>query len=232
MPDAASTSRRGRPPRVDRDRIIAAARRLDPDSITMQAVADALGVDRKTVHYHVRSRDELLALVAADAFASELAAAAAPDDDASWEGALRGFARIIHDVSLVAPLSHGIQFEPNPQDLQAILPAERAVRALLDAGLDADRISAVLRTAAIIGIGYARDETMERRHGTTVQRDGMRDYFASGDEEHTSFEALRTMTAAETWSSAAAAFDLALDLLVVGVRGLLPDTARTPAEAG
>ena len=37
----------------------------------MQSVADALGVDRKSLHYHVKDREGLLELVALDVFESE-----------------------------------------------------------------------------------------------------------------------------------------------------------------
>src|SRR5689334_6406529 len=55
-PDSPSPRRRGRPPTIDRAGIVAAARRLDPKTLTLQAVADDLGVQRQSLSYHVADR--------------------------------------------------------------------------------------------------------------------------------------------------------------------------------
>ena len=79
---------RGQSAGLDRARIVAAARDLPIKSLTMQAVADRLGVDRSALHYHVPDRAALIELVAEDLFASSLSPRGiGPDTD--WrEGCL------------------------------------------------------------------------------------------------------------------------------------------------
>jgi AcrR family transcriptional regulator len=64
-----------------------------PDAVTLRAVADALGVSAMTPYRYVAGKDELLALVRADAFArfaDALAAAIADDGGSGAEPARRG----------------------------------------------------------------------------------------------------------------------------------------------
>ena len=70
--DVVAPRARGRPARISRERIIAAARTIAPEALTMQKVADVLGVDPKALNYHVRDRDGLRQLVVLDVFESEL----------------------------------------------------------------------------------------------------------------------------------------------------------------
>jgi len=58
-------ARRGRPRKVDQERIVAAAIELGLDSFTMQTVAEQLGVSPATLYTHVTGRDEVLELVGA-----------------------------------------------------------------------------------------------------------------------------------------------------------------------
>src|SRR6476469_9427377 len=60
---APSHARRGRPPKVDRDRIVDGAVRLGLDSFTMQGLAEDLGVSPATLYSHVTGRNEVVALV-------------------------------------------------------------------------------------------------------------------------------------------------------------------------
>ena len=70
--DTAKPRQRGRPRQITRERIVSAARTLAPEQLTMQAVADVLGVDPKALNYHVGDRETLRELVAVDAFTVEL----------------------------------------------------------------------------------------------------------------------------------------------------------------
>lgn len=78
--DRVSSTRRSRGVRagLDRRQIIDAARTLDPGAVTMQAVADVLGVDRKAVNHHVSDRETLLGLVAVDAFSEHFRLSGSP----------------------------------------------------------------------------------------------------------------------------------------------------------
>lgn len=59
MQDAATNVRRGRPPTVTLDAILAAAVDLGFEHLSVAAVADRLGVTRTSIHRFVGSRDQL-----------------------------------------------------------------------------------------------------------------------------------------------------------------------------
>ncbi|MGI5169599.1 TetR/AcrR family transcriptional regulator [Spirillospora sp. CA-253888] len=65
--DASRPARRGRPARLTRDRIVAAALRIvtrqGSGALSMRRVADALGSAPMSIYRHVRDKDELLLLV-------------------------------------------------------------------------------------------------------------------------------------------------------------------------
>lgn len=126
---------RGRPSRVDRDRIVAVARALDPATLTMQAVAGELGVDRKTLHYWVENRAVLLRMVAADVFRDAMAATGTVSVQRDWRDVLTSFAGVMRDAVITAGAwASYLGFETD-EDLAAVRPAEAAVAALVDAGL-------------------------------------------------------------------------------------------------
>lgn len=80
---------RGRPPRISRAEVVEAAGALDPDELTVQAVADRLGVTRSAIYHYVDSSEDLLRLTVRHADAPF-----GPDDldETSWRAWLSGFA--------------------------------------------------------------------------------------------------------------------------------------------
>ncbi|MCQ6271449.1 TetR/AcrR family transcriptional regulator C-terminal domain-containing protein [Pseudarthrobacter sp. R1] len=138
--------RRGRPRRIDRERIIEAAKVLDPETLTMQALAEEMGVDRKTLHYHVDNRESLLKMVAADAFREAVGSHHfIPEKD--WRKAIRSFAHITRDAVMAAGAWASFVGYETEEDLEALRPAEAAAEALVAAGLseaDAGRVIAML----------------------------------------------------------------------------------------
>lgn len=114
---------------------MAAARATAGRGLTMQAVADALGVSRKALHYYVGDRQGLLTLVVADRFEDELRRAELPDGD--WRTVLRAYAHAFRDglVQVGAAVEHS-RFQG--VGAVAVLDiAERVLHALLTAGFDA-----------------------------------------------------------------------------------------------
>ena len=61
--DRPPVPRRGRPAELDLDRIVAVAGRMDPQRLTMSAVATELGVATSALYRWVDGRDGLLDLV-------------------------------------------------------------------------------------------------------------------------------------------------------------------------
>ncbi|MBP1823298.1 TetR/AcrR family transcriptional regulator C-terminal domain-containing protein [Mycobacterium sp. OAE908] len=157
MSNAAKTpARRGRPRRVDRARIIEAARALDPDTLTMQAVADEIGVDRKTLHYHVSDRTTLLQMVAADTFRRAVANRALTQAS-DWREALQSFGDVTRQAVIAAGAwASYVNFE-STEDLEAAQPAEAVVKALIKAGISELQAGRVVATVAVLAFASARD---------------------------------------------------------------------------
>lgn len=145
--------RRGRPPRIDHARIVAAARSIAPAQLTMQAVADALGVDRTSLHYYVGDRDGLLELVVADLFESELRRIELPDDG-TWTEVLRAYATAIHRGVLNV---HATGTHFRLRGTGSLAMAERVLRALTDAGFGIDDAGRTLTLVSGIALSAAHD---------------------------------------------------------------------------
>lgn len=160
----------GRPPRITRERIVSAARTLPPEELTMQAVADVLGVDPKALNYHVGHRDGLRELVAVDAFAAELRGVAIPTEG-DWREALHSYAAALR----VAWLRLGVlatYFRLPATGLGALEPVERVLQKLVDAGFSVADAGNVLRLVSDLGHAAGREAvfvSQSREHPYVVE---------------------------------------------------------------
>ncbi len=211
-------SRRGRPRLVDRERIIAAAKTLDPDTFTMQALAETMGVDRKTLHYHVENRESLLRLTAADAFRDAVSAHAFVPTD-NWRDGLRSFATITREAVIKAGAwASYVAFE-GAEDLEAVRPAEIAVQALVGAGLDEQRAGRAVAMLAVLAFSSARDLSASTadRHPQEPVLERALEQGAAG--EYTLIRRLVGSGAASLGSADQFAFET--DLVILGVERLI-----------
>ncbi|MEU6558031.1 TetR/AcrR family transcriptional regulator [Nocardia nova] len=182
---------RGRPPRLSRERIIAAARTLAPEDLTMRAVADALGVDRKSLNYHVSDRQGLLELVAFDAFDAGFRRVVVPDRD-DWRELLRLFAVAVADVLVqVGVLIPYVRFD-GKAGLSALAVVERIVATLVGAGLSPGEAGRTLKLIAQIAQASAR-EALDADNGPVDTQAAAVSRTLSGTGE---FPLLRTIAAA------------------------------------
>ncbi|GAA1645297.1 TetR/AcrR family transcriptional regulator C-terminal domain-containing protein [Actinoplanes couchii] len=171
--------RRGRPARIDRARIVAVARTMDPETLTMQAVAEELGVDRKALNYHVSDRDGLLELVALDVLRSQPdMPVPQPGDD--WRQALRAFAVAMHD----GMVGMGALFEYTRMPLAAGLgpleSGEQMLAILTGAGFSGEDAARTVTLITQFVYISARDAILATRHGGThPQVSGIRDLLDS-----------------------------------------------------
>lgn len=208
MPTPPGT-RRGRGARagLDRDRILEAARGLDPRTLTMQSVADALGVDRKALNYHVRDRESLLEMLAIDALAAH-SSAIEVDPDADWRAACRAWATGLRD-SIVATgaLVFEIRFSTQ-RDLAAVGPAEAVLEKLLEAGFELETAARGMHLLSTLAIGFGRDLAMSAAEGGHPQIAELRRALAGTSE---GLEALRALVGAgiDTYDDTQFEFDLA-----------------------
>lgn len=82
--------RRGRQPRISRDRIVEAAYEIGIENLTMAAVAERLGVSHQSLYGWVQDRDEVVDLVS-DLLVRRLEISA-PPDPGGWRDSLRAYA--------------------------------------------------------------------------------------------------------------------------------------------
>jgi TetR/AcrR family tetracycline transcriptional repressor len=140
---------------------------MDPETLTMQAVAEQLGVDRKALNYHVSDRDGLLELVALDALHTEVGGTELPPG-ADWREATRHFARGMRD----GMVRTGALFEYVRMPvggLSTLAPAERYAETLMAAGFTEEQASRALGFLAEFVFSSARDAIMIAKYGVHPQ---------------------------------------------------------------
>jgi TetR/AcrR family tetracycline transcriptional repressor len=158
--EPAAARKRGRPARINRQMIVEAARSLDREGLTLQALADRLGVDRKAISYHVAGRQELIDLVATQTIGEELGGLELPED---WRAAIHIWAAatrraMLREGSMALVIDH----LPGAGILTSI---DALLQRLLDAGFD--EITAGRAVYCLTGIVFAgaRDTLLVERHG-------------------------------------------------------------------
>lgn len=219
-------ARRGRPPRIDRSKILEAASSILPESLTVQAVADQLGVDRKAVSYYVRDREGLLQLVAVDAFRSELERVRIdPGDD--WRQAVRSLAAAMRDsFAATGTLVHHYRFETE-DDLRVLEPVETVLRTVLRAGFDPKTAGHAFTFLANLAMSFARDAVLTSRHGHHPQSSEVRRAVQRASPAE--YGAVRRIIEARVDSGGDEQFDFDVHVFVLGMERLLE---RGPSTDG
>src|SRR5215470_10174973 len=85
--------RRGRPPSFTSDELVAAARRMGPDAVSVPALAAELGVARTSIYWHVRDRDAIGELVLGAIIDEGGTSHWAPEPRQSWDEVMASYAR-------------------------------------------------------------------------------------------------------------------------------------------
>jgi AcrR family transcriptional regulator len=163
LPDdevSTESSKRGRPARINRQMIVDAARSLDREGLTLQAVADRLGVDRKALSYHLAGRQELIDLVATQTISQELGGLELPLE---WDAAIYSWAEatrraMLREGSMALVIDH----LPGAGILTSI---DALLQRLLDAGFDEITAGRALYCLTGIVFSGARDTLLVERHG-------------------------------------------------------------------
>lgn len=212
-------ARRGRGARagLDLDVILAAARGIDPETLTMQEVATALGVDRKALNHHVTDRENLLELLAIDAFRARFAHAEL-DLGETWQDACRAYAENMwHSLMDTGQWLAYFRFT-SPRDLAIAAPAEVIAERMLAAGFDHLTVSRAMHLLVTICRGFAQDAVIGARAEGHPQVEDLRVTLAA---ERDGYPALRELVDARVDNYGAAQFAFDLDAFFVGVERLL-----------
>jgi TetR/AcrR family transcriptional regulator, tetracycline repressor protein len=217
--------RRGRPPRISRDQIIGVARKMEPSTLTMRAVAAELGVDPSAVNYHVSDRATLLELVAEDVVLSQIDDSRLPID-ADWRQALRLFASKLRDA-VIKSGSHSPYFRfPTGGVPRALVVVEDLLSRLTDAGMSTEDAIRTLTAVNQITFAGAREAVLNadgRRH---PQRDEM----DRAVEELGTAGLVGARAVIEHWApESEEQFAYNMDLLIAGIERRLDDGAGLAA---
>ena len=188
--------------------------------LTMQAVADALGVSRKALHYYVGDREGLLTLVVFELFDQQLNGVELPSDG-DWRAVLSAYAVAYRDglveVGAVTDFTqlHGLSVEA------ALALAERVLDALLTAGFDPD--SARYGLTAASNIAQSAAQAIVAQTAAGEHRHRAQTSAALQREPHDTYPALRRVLASadSQGHDAERQFEFELDLLIAGLDRLL-----------
>jgi AcrR family transcriptional regulator len=203
--------RRGRPPSFTREELIAAARRLGPDAVTLPALAVELGVARTSIYWHVRDRDEIGELVLGAIIDEGDTAQWTPEPNRSWNDVMESYARTTRGGLLAA--GGWIRYSTprlvlRPTQLRAM---DGLVRRLCDCGFaveDATLAYAFVFQVVLASIG-STDAPVRGMHRVL-----MADLETDDAEE---LATLREVVTAAATTSPDAQFDYDLDCALRGI---------------
>ena|SRR5271167_3854249 len=223
--DVVAPRTRGRPARISRERIIAAARTIAPEALTMQKVADVLGVDPKALNYHVRDRDGLRQLVVLDAFESELRRVKIPGGD--WRDVVRAYVHALREATIkLGVLAVAIHL-PGSQGLGALDPVESVLQALVGAGLDIEEAGRTLTFITELAYAAGRDALRMAENPVHPDVPGISTALRSAAADD--FPVLRQVVAArEDAGPDNGQLEFSIDLVIAGLERLASRRTRNP----
>jgi TetR/AcrR family transcriptional regulator, tetracycline repressor protein len=213
---------------LDLDRIVAAARSLGPDEVTMQAVADRLGVDRKAVNHHVGDRENLLRMVALDTFSVNFSAVEIAARS-RWEDACRTYAAGLVD-SLIATggLLNHLPLE-DPLVTRFLDPTEALLATWVQAGLDIGTAQRSIVLLTAICTAFARDVLRAAQEAERPRVRILRTVLSGRDTGQ--YENLARISADPVDTYDQAQLDFSIDVFIRGAQALL-SSAGSVADGG
>ncbi|MCF2532382.1 TetR/AcrR family transcriptional regulator [Yinghuangia soli] len=164
-----SKRRPGRPALIDQHMIVTAALELDASgtALSMQAVADRLGVPRGTLYHHVADREEMVALVAAARLEEALDEAWMPADDADWRTWLTAFAHVMRDALLARANPIGYVLLDGAPGSRQLAQVERILHVMVRDGFTPQAGLRCLAVLAEIVQANVRAVVLRRAQGPT-----------------------------------------------------------------
>jgi TetR/AcrR family transcriptional regulator, tetracycline repressor protein len=182
----------------------------------MQAVADALGVSRKALHYYVGDREGLLTLVVLDHFERELDRVELPWDD-DWRAVLRAYAIAFRDGLVQVGVATDFTGLRGIGASAALALADRVLDALLNAGFSADTARRGLTAAS--NIAQSAAQTVAAQTASGAHRHRAQTSEALQNQPQDTYPALRAVLASAEADDpdAERQFAFELDLLIAGL---------------
>ncbi|OIJ64951.1 hypothetical protein [Streptomyces mangrovisoli] len=218
VPVAEERRARGKWAGLDINQIIEAARGLDPDVLTMKAVADRLGVDRKALSYHISDRDTLLGMVAADTVAAGFADVEIATQ-ATWQHACRAYAVALTDsASALGRLADHLRLS-NSTYLQFLTPTEALLAKLVGAGFSDETALRLLVMLTNICLSHARDAAFAARADERPRPAQLRR--ALDDPAARGFDHLERIASAAIDTYGTTQLHLSIDVFLAGAEALL-----------
>lgn len=194
--------------------------------MTMQAVADALGVSRKALHYYVGDRQGLLSLVVVDRFETELAKVRLPADG-DWRAVLRSYASAFREGLVQV----GVALDHTPLRgagaTAALMLAERVLDVMLTAGFSPDDARRGLTALANVAQAAAQATIRE----TAGQHDYGAETIAALHHADDEYPALRRALDGAP-SPDQQQFGFEVDLIMAGLETLLTAESVSRRSAG
>ena len=216
----------GRRAGLDLRRIIEAARSLDPDTLTVQAVADKLGVDRKAVRHHATDRETLLRLAALDAFA-EISSDIGIPASSSWQEACRLYALGFADnVIATDALAEHLRLD-NSLIVKLGGPTEVLAKKLTTAGFDDESALRALALLTNICMAYAQDVVFVSRSGERPRRLMARESLSGHKREFETFARLVDLSI-DTYDRKQ--LEMSVEIFVHGIEASLLRKHDTPGQ--
>jgi AcrR family transcriptional regulator len=200
---------RGRPARISREQIVRAARAAG-DDVRMTDVARALDVAPGALYHHVRDREELLQLVAAQVLEETDFDDWAPRGNARWDTWLRRYAIALRAALLANPGMVRYVRLTSAATGTRLEQVNRLVGALVRAGFRHADIAAALGHVNLLVLG----EAWERALGDEPQLAE----FDAAVKARPELADLAPLASAAGRPDPDARFAFALDCLVAGLR--------------
>lgn len=210
-PPVTKTPRRGRPPRIDRDRIVEAALEIGLEDISMRGVAERLGVTDAALYHHFANREALQNEVAATL--SRRLETPAPDPD--WQTWTKQFAMDMRAGLLQYPGLAEVFSRVGPSTSGGLQLVDTFVNRLVAGGFDVHSAARAysLITSYLIAV-VVRQDSLTRRGGVELQAPA----FANAVDEAEGLSPLLGEVA-RTWLEASwdGEFEYGLDRIIDGL---------------
>jgi TetR/AcrR family transcriptional regulator, tetracycline repressor protein len=198
--------------------IIDTAQFIEPDELTMQALANALGVDRKAINHHVKDRETLLELVAAKTFSESFSAASIPAG-APWQEACRIYATQLADSAITTgALAEHLRVSDG-RLTSALEFTEAVLERMVSAGFSDEYALRIISALASIGLSHARDVVLQARSGLPARAEIVRRGLQERDVG--SFETLSRVIDLPMTTYDRKQLDLSIDVFLTGSEAML-----------